>query len=215
VLVAGTGTEVGKTWVSARLLEAWRVGGLSVAARKPAQSYEPGEGPTDSEVLGSASGEDPATVCPPERSYPVALAPPMAASSLGLPTPTVGDLLAGLAWPDTPVDIGLVETAGGVRSPHGGDGDVIDLVSRLRPDHVLLVGDAGLGTINAVRLSVGALAAWPDLSRPIVILNRYDESFDLHRRNLAWLRDVDGFCVHVSDPSGMEAVARLVSGAIA
>jgi dethiobiotin synthetase len=211
VLVAGTGTEVGKTWVSARLLETWRAGGLSVAARKPAQSYEPGEGPTDAEVLGSASGEDPVTVCPPDRSYPVALAPPMAASSLGLPIPTVGDLLDGLVWPK-PVDIGLVETAGGVRSPQAEDGDVIDLASILRPDHILLVADAGLGTINAVRLSAGALATAPDLPSPVVVLNRYDESSDLHRRNLVWLRDVDGFCIHVSDPSGIEAVARLVSG---
>ena len=33
VVVAGTGTDVGKTWVAARLLEHWRRAGLSVAAR--------------------------------------------------------------------------------------------------------------------------------------------------------------------------------------
>ena len=69
VVVAGTGTDVGKTWVGARLLEAWRAAGISVAARKPAQSFTPGSGLTDAEVLGGASGEDPATVCPPARSY--------------------------------------------------------------------------------------------------------------------------------------------------
>jgi dethiobiotin synthetase len=55
------------------------------------------------------------------------------------------------------VDVGLVETAGGVRSPQADDGDVLDLVAAIAPDHVILVADAGLGTINAVRLSVAAL----------------------------------------------------------
>ncbi|MBV8560261.1 MAG: AAA family ATPase, partial [Acidimicrobiia bacterium] len=51
VLVAGTGTEVGKTWVAARLAEALRARGTRVAARKPAQSFAPDEGPTDAEAL--------------------------------------------------------------------------------------------------------------------------------------------------------------------
>ena len=39
VLVCGTGTEVGKTWVCGRLLRELRDRGLSVSARKPAQSF--------------------------------------------------------------------------------------------------------------------------------------------------------------------------------
>ena len=41
VVVAGTGTDIGKTWVAATLLTAWRDGGWAVAARKPAQSFDP------------------------------------------------------------------------------------------------------------------------------------------------------------------------------
>ena len=51
-----------------------------------------------------------------------------------------------------------METAGGVRSPQADDGDAVDLVRLLAPDLVVLVADAGLGTINAVRLCVDALA---------------------------------------------------------
>ncbi|HTT87288.1 MAG TPA: dethiobiotin synthase [Acidimicrobiales bacterium] len=210
VLVAGTGTEVGKTWISARLVEQWRRSGLAAAARKPAQSYEVGEKPTDAEVLAAATGEDPLVVCPPAHSYPVALAPPMAASVLGLPVPSIADLLGGLAWPDGPVDVGLVETAGGVRSPQADDGDVIDLASALGPDHIVLVADAGLGTINAVRLSTAALAA-PGLPSTTVVLNRFDQSSELHRRNLEWLRDVDGLCVVAAASPGIESVARSLS----
>jgi len=49
----------------------------------------------------------------------------------------------------------------------------------------VLVADAGLGTINAVLLSVGVLDPWP----VTVVLNRYDQLDDLHRRNRAWLVD--------------------------
>ena len=50
----------------------------------------------------------------------------------------------------------------------------------------MLVADAGLGTINAVRPAVAAL----DPIAPVtVLLNRFDPDDDLHRRNLEWLRD--------------------------
>jgi dethiobiotin synthetase len=53
---------------------------------------------------------------------------------------------------------------------------------------VLLVADAGLGTLNAVRLTLACLAPLPTT----VILNRYDPADDLHRRNRDWLLAVDG-----------------------
>jgi len=217
VLVAGTGTEVGKTWVSARLLEAWRAAGLTVAARKPAQSFAPGDGPTDADVLAGASGEDPDVVCPPARSYPVPMAPPMAADVLGRPVPTVA-ALADVDWPGAPVALGLVETAGGVRSPQGDDGDVTDLIDALAPapDAVVLVADAGLGTVNAVRLSVDALrpvlgGAGPgggERRAPVVVLNRFDEASDLHRRNRDWLRKRCGVTVVEGTPAGLGALAK-------
>ncbi len=210
VLVAGTGTDVGKTWVSARLLEAWRRHSFSVAARKPAQSFAPGTGPTDADVLALASAEDPTTVCPPARSYPIPFAPPMAAAALGLTSPTIAALVGELAWPSPPVDIGLVETAGGVRSPQADDGDVIDLIPALAPDHVVLVADAGLGTINAVRLSLAALTDTSRLApaRPFLVLNRYDPASDLHRRNRAWLHDVDALATTEATFADLGALAR-------
>ena len=53
----------------------------------------------------------------------------------------------------------------------------------------MLVADAGLGTINAVRLTTEALGA---LGAPqVVVLNRFDASIDLHERNRSWLRSLD------------------------
>ena len=182
VVVFGTGTEVGKTWVSARTLAALREHGVSVAARKPAQSFDPADPhPTDAHVLGGATGEAPHTVCPAARWYDVAMAPPMAADALGMQPIALADLVADLTpWPDG-TDVGLIETAGGPRSPLAHDGDCLDLALAVQPSHAVLVADAGLGTINSVRLCLAAIGP------AIVVLNRYDDTDDLHRRNLAWL----------------------------
>jgi len=180
--VLGTQTEIGKTWVSAQLLSQARAKGLRVAARKPVQSFEPGQGPTDAEQLAAATGEQPDDVCPKHRNYPLALAPPMAADLLQQPRITLDDLISEIRWPDN-IDIGLVETVGGPRSPLSHDADSIDLIQRLRPDRVLLVADAGLGTLNAVRLSLASI----EPLMATVLLNRFDAGNELHRLNREWL----------------------------
>jgi dethiobiotin synthetase len=192
VVVVGTGTDVGKTWVTAAVARGLAARGVAVALRKPAQSFAPGDPPEgrDAAVLAAATGEDPDAVCPPHRSYAVPLAPPMAAAALGLPAMTMADLLAELTWPAA-CAVGFVEAVGGVRSPVSDDGDGVALADALEPDLVLLVADAGLGTINLARLSVAALAG----HRVVVILNRYDAEDALHRGNLAWLRERDGLDV--------------------
>lgn len=186
VLVTGTGTEVGKTWVACRLAVALRDRGVVVAARKPVVSYDPDDDPATSDpvLLARATSEPPDVVCPPHRWYPAAMAPPMAAEALGRPAFTIEDLAHEMVWPGG-TNVGLVEAAGGLRSPMAADGDVVALAERLLPDHVVLVADVGLGVINAVRLAVPALEGygWP----VTVVANGYDARDDLHRRNLWWL----------------------------
>ena len=218
VVVVGTGTEVGKTWVGSTLLRTLRDRGLSVAARKPAQSFDidsegaPLGGPTDAEVLGAASGEPPAAVCPSSRSYHRAMAPPMAADALGLPSFTVADLIEEMAWPSERVGVGLVEAVGGVRSPLASDGDAADLLAALAPEMVLLVSDAGLGTINLVRLSMDALAAAVTPVPPtVVVLDRFDPGHLIHRRNRQWLTAECGYRV-VALPGEESDLADLVAG---
>jgi dethiobiotin synthase len=192
VFVAGTATEVGKTWWTAAVARELRAAGVAVAARKPVQSGDPGDA-TDAELLAAATGEDPDVVCPPARTLALAWAPPMAARELGVAPFTTADLAGGIEWPGA-IDVGLVEGVGGPRSPVSADGDNVDLARLVAPDVVVLVADAGLGTINAVRLSAAALA---DFS-VVVALNRYQvgENGDpLHARNLEHLTAVDGFDV--------------------
>jgi dethiobiotin synthetase len=194
VVVAGTGTEVGKTWVAAAVARRLVARGVRVAARKPAQSFHPDDPTTDADELAAATGEDPLVVCPAHRRYPVPMAPPMAAEVLGAPPILIADLAAEVAasWTAAPADVGMVELAGGVRSPAAEDGDGVDLIAAVGPDVVLVVADAGLGTINSVRLSLDALAG----TAPVLVhLNRFRPGDDLHRRNRDWLAERDGLAV--------------------
>jgi dethiobiotin synthetase len=193
VVVSGTGTEVGKTWVAARLIESFRAAGLRVAARKPLQSFAPGDPLTDAEMLAAASGEDAAVVCPPGRRYAIAMAPPMAGDALGAPVPTIEGLVSELedSWPEAGVDVAVVEGVGGVASPLAADGDTADLARVLGSDVVIVVAEAGLGAINSGRLSVHHLAPMPT----VVHLNRFDPGSDLHVANARWLVEHDGFKV--------------------
>jgi dethiobiotin synthetase len=197
VFVAGTATEVGKTWWTAAVGRQLRADGVVVAARKPVQSSTPGE-PRDADVLGAATGVTAHIVCPEHRTYGVPWAPPMAADELGLPPFTVADLAAELAWPDG-VAVGLVEGVGGPRSPIATDGDNLDFARAIQPDLVVLVGDAGLGTINAVRLSAEAFDGFP----VIVALNRFGDD-PLHSRNRDFLIERAGLDV-VTTPALLAA----------
>ena len=202
IVMAGTGTEVGKTWVGCRLLELARVRGLRVAVRKPAQSGDPNQ-PTDADQLAAATGESPQTICPAHRWYSVPMAPPMAADVLGRERLTLDELAGEIRWPEG-VELGCVEIAGGLRSPIAHDADNVQLIERLAPDAVVLVADAGLGTINSVRLSIAALSG----RRVHVYLNRFDATNDLHVRNRRWLVDVYGVDVSIAADELLDRIRR-------
>jgi dethiobiotin synthetase len=74
------------------------------------------------------------------------------------------------------------------------------LVRAIATDTVVLVADAALGTINAVRTSVDAFAGLP----VVVVLNRYDDKDPVHRANRDWLSRRDSFDIVV----GPEPAAR-------
>jgi dethiobiotin synthetase len=206
VLLAGTATDVGKTWWGRATIDILRSRGVAIAARKPAQSYSLEEvGDTDAELLGRASHEPAEVVCPRHRWYPVPMAPPMAADVLGLPPFTIADLVGELV-PAAPEALVVVEGAGGPGSPLAADGDGVSLALALAPHTIVLVAPAGLGTINAVRLSAGAFRNGGVVgARLVVALNRYDAGDDLHRRNRGWLAG-EGFAVVTAPAALAEAL---------
>jgi len=63
-----------------------------------------------------------------------------------------------------------------------------------------------LGTLNAVRLCLDALA--PTATEVVVVLNRFDPTNDLHRRNLEWLAVRDGATVVTDTGALAERLSR-------
>jgi dethiobiotin synthetase len=182
VVVSGTGTGVGKTWLTVGLVRLLAKEGLEVTARKPVQSFDPAEGSTDAALLGAACGEEAEAVCPGCYSYPRAMAPPIAARDLGLPPPRLADLLA--ATPVPPSGLVLFEGVGGPRSPLALDADTVSLAQALDAGLVVVVAPSGLGSINDVTLSVEAFGSRPTA----VFLNRFDHRDPVHAGNFEWLR---------------------------
>lgn len=202
--VLGTHTEVGKTWVGVRLSLEARARGLRVAARKPVQSFDPSENaPSDAELLADATGESPQQVCPARRCYELAMAPPMAADCLAKPRIELRELLDEVAW-SPHVDLGLLESVGGPRSPITHDADSIEFITAARPDRLLLVADAGLGSLNAIRLSLACLPPLP----VHVFLNRHDPADPLHALNRKWLAEHYGIGAQVTVAELLDAILR-------
>ncbi len=193
VLVVGTGTEVGKTWVACRLRQGAatagphrrrpQAGAVVRRGRRPQRHRRRPAGPRHRRPPrgrvppaplvpggdGAADGGRGAGPAPVHRRRP------------GRGARVADGGRASGSW----------RPPEGVRSPLAADGDGVALAAALRPDRVVLVADAGLGTINGVRLSMAALAPWP----VTVVLNRFDPGDDLHVRNLEWLAGVDGLDV--------------------
>jgi dethiobiotin synthetase len=207
IVVTGTSTEVGKTWVTARAIGSLRSAGNVVAARKPVQSFDASDASTDADVLADASGEAVDLVCPRHRWYERPLAPPIAAEVLGRPPISLDDLVRELRLPDD--GLVFIEGVGGPRSPLADDGDTVELAEKVDADLVLLVAGPELGTINATVL---AAEAFGDRSL-VVFLNRYDDAAADQVGNRDWLAETSGLSVVTNlDDLMSELLARTEVG---
>lgn len=152
IFVAGTDTQVGKTFIASRLAHRLLQQGHSVGVYKPVASGCTGNG-DDSEILWRAAGK-PLTldaVCP--QSFAAPLSPPRAAQAEGKQVDQ-DRLLGGLkAW--EPFDFVVVEGAGGLMSPLADGLLNIDYWATLRCELVLVSANR-LGTVNQTLLSLAA-----------------------------------------------------------
>ncbi len=173
IALVGTDTAVGKTTLACSLLAQAAALGVRVLPFKPAQSSAPDDPHTDAErmldALASSTREgDPlhslalAELCPLRYAAPVA--PGIADDPrrfLGPTTPDDAPLAACSAAlartiDRTRPDLVVVELAGGLWVPMPGGTWQPQWIRALATD-VLLVGRAGLGTINAALLTIDAL----------------------------------------------------------
>ena len=156
LIVTGTGTGVGKTIATAALAGCARSAGVDVAVCKPVQSGAGHDGDVDDDLaeIGRLSG---VTELVSVARYPEPLAPAAAAEYAGRALPSAGEILDAVRGVGRPGQLTLVEGAGGLLVELArGEVTLRDLAAELDAP-VLVVCEAGLGTLNHTALTLEAL----------------------------------------------------------
>jgi dethiobiotin synthetase len=155
LVVSGTGTDVGKTVVTAAVATLAVAVGKRVAVLKPAQTGVAPDEPGDLAAVGALV---PGVTTAELARYPEPLAPETAARRAGLP-PVTPEAAADAAR-DLAADheLVLVEGAGGLLVRLTSDGGTLADVAAKLGVPVLVVVAAGLGTLNHTALTAEALA---------------------------------------------------------
>lgn len=213
LFVTGTGTEVGKTAVTAAVAALAVRAGVRTAVLKPGQTgVAPGEPGDAEEVVRLLGAPGPALLTTRELTrYPEPLAPETAARRSGLAPLTVGQFRTAVAELTASHELVLVEGAGGLlvrydaagltladlaRAVSGGDGVAVE-------PEVLVVATAGLGTLNATTLTAEALRA-RGLRTAGVVVGSWPADPDLATRcNLADLPTAAGAPLLGALPAGV------------
>lgn len=183
-MVLGTGTGIGKTFVTSALASALAVmTGARIAAIKPILTGEEEAGGDDASILSAASN---VPVPRPRYWFREPVSPHLAARHAG----EVIDLAEVGRWVESvDADWLLVETAGGVFSPVAPGVTNLDLAAHLRPDLTLLIARDGLGVLHDVSACLLALrSADVGLPLPWVVLNAVQQDPSTGT-NAAELRD--------------------------
>ncbi|MGX1122041.1 dethiobiotin synthetase [Streptomyces ambofaciens] len=203
LVITGTGTEVGKTVVTAAVAATALAGGRSVAVLKAAQT---GVGPDeagDAEEAARLAGQ--VTVAEVAR-FPEPLAPGTAARRAGRDPVRPGDVAEAAAKLATEHDLVLVEGAGGLLVRFDAAGGTLADAAGLLGAPVLVVTSAGLGTLNTTELTARELRA-RGLELTGLVIGSWPGSPDLAARcNLADLPEVSGVPLLGAVPAGAGAL---------
>ncbi|MYU23122.1 dethiobiotin synthase [Streptomyces sp. SID8352] len=199
LVITGTGTEVGKTVVTAAVAAAALAAGESVAVLKAAQTGVAPDEPGDALEAARLAGA--VTVAEVAR-YPEPLAPGTAARRAGRAPVRPWEVAEAADRLAAEHDLVLVEGAGGllVRFDDAG-GTLADAAGALAAP-VLVVASAGLGTLNTTELTARELRT-RGLRLPGVVIGSWPGTPDLASRcNLADLPEVAGAPLLGAVPAG-------------
>jgi dethiobiotin synthetase len=188
VLVAGTDTNVGKTFVASALCRLLRRRGVPVVGLKP---FETGCQPEAADAAAlereARSGVALDLRCP--VRYRAPLAPAAAAEREGLKG-TLADALKAIRLASVG-RVAVVEAAGGLFVPLDGRHTNLDLAVALGLP-VILVGRNALGTLNHLALSVEALRRRRLPVSALVLSRGHSPADPSQASNARWARQLTG-----------------------
>ncbi len=195
IFITATGTDVGKTFVSALLVKKMREQNVNCGYFKPILSGAENVG--GKLVPGDAKHvvETAKLSCVPESCvsymFEPAVSPHLASSDIKLEK-----ILADYKSHSTMYDFIVVEGAGGIICPLNlSDTPIImaDLIKLLELD-IIIVADAGLGTINSTVLTV-EFAKQKGINICGIILNKFDSKNYMHQDNKLSIEKLTGIKV--------------------
>lgn len=199
LFITGTGTDIGKTYVSALLVKQLRSAGLNAGYYKAAVSGNERKNgrliPGDCKYVADTAGlpNDPAELV--SYIYETAVSPHLAAKLEGTEA-ELCKIEADFKKLLTVFDYVLMEGSGGLICPIRTGSQTImleDFIHMFGMD-VLLVADSGLGTLNSVVLSYD-YAKNHRIPLRGVLMNRYDPENFLHRDNRQMIERLTGLPV--------------------
>ena len=199
IFITATGTDAGKTYVSALIVKSMRERGFNCGYYKPALSGAEitNDGkiiPGDADyVLKTAGIEE-----PPENYisyiFKPAVSPHLASEMENNPI-KLEKIKSDFQRIKKEFDYLLVEGAGGIVCPFNIKEGILlpDVIKALNLD-TLLVADAGLGTINSTVLT-SEYAKYHGINIKGIILNKFDENSLMQRDNKAQIEKLTGIKV--------------------
>lgn len=197
VFITATGTDVGKTYVSALLVKKMRDLGYNCGYYKPALSgaIKQVDGsllPGDCDYVLKTAGLDINPMNCLTYCFEEALSPHLAAARQSVKI-SVEKIQADFRKHKEQYEYLIVEGAGGITCPFGMDDEPLllpDVIKALGLD-IVIVADGGLGTINSVLLTVSYAQAH-SLNILGIILNNYDENNFMHVDNKIQIERLTG-----------------------
>jgi len=196
ILVAGTDTGIGKTFVASALCRLLRRRGLPVVGLKPFETGCQPEAADAAALEREARSGLPLDLRCPVR-YRAPLAPAAAAEREGLQG-TLATALKAVAAASLG-RIAVVELAGGLFVPLDRKHTNLDLAIALRLP-VLLVGRNALGTLNHLALSVEALRRRRLPVAALVLSRGHSPADPSQATNVRWARALTGVPVALALP---------------
>lgn len=195
LFVTATGTDVGKTYISALIVKSMRDAGFNCGYFKPVLSGATNGVLGDCNHVLSTSGLNIEPKKCVSYSFEEPVSPHLAAFRSGVEI-SLDKILEDFSNFSKDFDYMVVEGAGGITCPFSLDNNRLllpDVIKSLA-NNVLIVADAGLGTINSTLLT-SEYARLNGIKVSGIVLNNFDRADFMHQDNLTQIEQLTGYNV--------------------
>ncbi len=194
IFITGTGTDIGKTYVTALIAKYYKGMGVDVAYYKAAISGADSITESDAGYVKKVAGLNQPDESMVSYLFPEAVSPHLAAKLNNNPI-DINKVIRDYDLVQSTHEFTVVEGSGGIVCPIRYDNEKVLLkdVVKMLGLSVLIVADAGLGTINDVVTTVSYILT-EGIEIKGIILNRYTGDF-MQRDNIYMIEELTGIKV--------------------